>query len=151
MIDSVKKKAPCTMGHLLRSFKIISINCTWCCIIIQLGRNLTSNVMWWWGEIPSSWTDHTMVCSKVNEVKKKTFFFPQYETFNICRNICRCIIGWVAWFGGSLRTFVGDLVVYYISVYIQLRTKKIPPVSEIFFVLTISLSFLESEWKILYR
>ena len=31
------------------------------------------------------------------------------------------------------------------------RDKKIPPLSATFFVLTISLSFLECEWKILYR
>ena len=35
--------------------------------------------------------------------------------------------------------------------YIQLETKKSPPPSASFFVLTITLSFLEFEWKILYR
>ena len=38
-----------------------------------------------------------------------------------------------------------------LTVYIYLETKKSPSLSEIFFVLTISLSFLEFEWKILYR
>ena len=37
------------------------------------------------------------------------------------------------------------------SLNIQLETKKILPLSATFIVLIISLSFLESEWKILYR
>ena len=49
------------------------------------------------------------------------------------------------------KVFMGGNIFFWLGVYIQLGTKKSSPLSATFFVLTITLSFLEFEWKILYR
>ena len=48
-----------------------------------------------------------------------------------------------------IKVFLSFLDICYCN--IQLGTKKSPPLFASFFVLTITLSFLEFEWKILYR